>query len=263
MIYLLAIILFLLMSIVGGDRGAKSFFSLCLNIVALIVSIFLLNRGWNTLFILFLSSFVFCGITLFFQNGFQLKTLAAGISVVFVVILIGLVITFIVGRGHLWGYHELDLYEENAMYLSTNLNLNLRQITVCGMIWGLLGAIMDTAIAISTAVNEVAVNNPQFQAKQLFQSGMNVGKDILGTTINTLFFVGAGEAVMLVLLYQTQNYSLTEILNAKSFLQEVSMILISCIGCLIIIPVTAMLFSKLWENEKAQYYIEKVRKRHT
>ncbi len=263
MIYLLAIILFLLMSLVGGDRGAKSFLSLCLNIVALIVSIVLLNKGWNTMIILFMSSVVFCGITLVFQNGYHMKTLAAAISVVLVVILIGVLIMFVVGKGHLWGYNELDFYEENAMYLSTNLNLNLRQITVCGMIWGLLGAIMDTSIAISTAVNEVAVNNPQFKSKQLFLSGMNVGKDILGTTINTLFFVGAGEAVMLVLLYQTQKYSLTEILNAKSFLQEVSMILISCIGCLMIIPITAMLFSKLWGNEKIKSYLEKIERRHT
>ena len=64
MIYVLAIILFLLMSIVGGDRGAKSFLSLCLNAVVLVISIFLLNKGWNTLIILIFSSVVFCGITL-------------------------------------------------------------------------------------------------------------------------------------------------------------------------------------------------------
>lgn len=262
MIYLFAIILFLLMSIVGGDRGAKSFLSLCLNAVVLVASIFLLNKGWNTMLILFISSVVFCGVTLIFQNGYNIKTLVAAVSVVLVVILIGILITFIVYQGHFSGYNELDFYEENAMYLSTDLNLNLIQITICGMIWGLLGAVMDTAIAIATAVNEVAVNNPNFKAKQLFHSGMNVGKDILGTTINTLFFVGAGEAVMLALLYQIQKYSLVDILNAKSFFQEVSMILVSCIGCLIIIPVTAMLFSKLYGNQKVQKHIETMEKRH-
>ena len=115
MIYLLAIILFLLMSLVGGDRGAKSFLSLCLNIVALIVSIVLLNKGWNTMIILFMSSVVFCGITLVFQNGYHMKTLAAVISVVLVVILIGVLIMFVVGKGHLWGYNELDFYPSNLI----------------------------------------------------------------------------------------------------------------------------------------------------
>ena len=262
MIYVLAIILFLLMSIVGGDRGAKSFLSLCLNAVVLVISIFLLNKGWNTLIILIFSSVVFCGITLFFQNGYNMKTLAASISVVLVVILIGILISFIVDQGHLSGYNELDFYEENAMYLSTDLNLNLMQITVCGMIWCLLGAVMDTAIAIATAVNEVAVNNPEFKSKQLFHSGMNVGKDILGTTINTLFFVGAGEAVMLALLYQMQKYSWVEILNAKSFFQELSMILVSCIGCLMIIPITAMLFSGFCVNEKIKKHMDAMERRH-
>lgn len=262
MIYLLAIILFLLMSLVGGDRGAKSFLSLCLNAVVLAVSILLINKGWNALIVLFFSSLVFSGITLIFQNGYNMKTLTAGISVIIVVVLIGVLITLVVSKGHLSGYSELDFYEENAMYLSTDLNLKLGQITICGMIWGLLGAVMDTAIAIASAVNEVAVNNPEYNAGQLFHSGMNVGKDILGTTINTLFFVGAGEAVMLALLYQTQNYSLVEILNAKSFFQELVMILVSCIGCLMIIPITAMIFSRFSGNIKVRKHIEIMEKRH-
>lgn len=262
MIYILGIVLFILMCLVGGDRGAKSFLALCLNTGIFILSVLLLNRGIHPILILLLSAVGFCAITLFFQNGYNVKTLSAAVAVLVVIICVGCMIGMLLQFSHLTGYNELDFFEENAMYLSVDLNLNLLQITICAMVWGLLGAISDTGIAIATATNEVACQHPEFSNKKIFQSGMAVGRDIMGTTVNTLFFVGAGEAVMMALMYYTQKNSWVEIINSKSFFQELSMVVVSCIGCMLIIPLTAFIFSKFHHNKKISDHIEMVVHKH-
>jgi hypothetical protein len=90
------------------------------------------------------------------------------------------------------GYNEIDQYEEISMYLSANLNISMSAIMLSAVVFGLLGAVMDTAVAITTAVHEVYVNKPELTQKELFYAGLHIGRDILGTTINTLFFAGLG-----------------------------------------------------------------------
>ena len=131
-------------------------------------------------------------------------------------------------------------------------------VSLAAVILGLLGAVMDTAVAITTAVNEVYMNNRGLTEKELFRSGMRVGRDILGTTVNTLFFAGLGESIMLAVLFMKSEDSFAVILNSKSLFQEVSGLLTGAIGCLFIIPLSSFLaavfltFSeeKAYKNEK-------------
>lgn len=261
MLISLFLILLILMCLVGGERGAKSFLVLCVNGIIFIASIFFLNKGFPPILLIFISVLCFCGMNLFFQNGYNVKTFSVAFAVVSVIFFTSIFIFALVKFGHLTGFNEIDFFEENAMYLSVDLNLNLFQITVCGMIWGLLGAICDTGMAIATATNEVAIQHPEYTKHQIFKSGMSVGHDIMGTTVNTLFFVGAGEAIMMALMFYTQNTGWVEIMNSKSFMQETSMIIVSCIGCMLIIPLTATLFAVFYKNQWIHHQIELVAQR--
>lgn len=261
MLISLFVILFLLMCLVGGDQGAKSFLVLCVNGIIFAGSIFFLNKGFSPILLIVISALCFCGMNLFFQNGYNIKTLSAAFAVMSVIFFNGIFIFALVKFGHLTGFNEIDFFEENAMYLSVDLNIKLFQITVCGMIWGLLGAICDTGMAIATATNEVALQHPEYTKNQIFQSGMSVGHDIMGTTVNTLFFVGAGEAIMMALMFYTQKTGWVEIINSKSFMQELSTIIVSCIGCMLIIPLTAFLFAVFFKSQRIHYHIELVEQR--
>lgn len=262
MLVSLFLILFLLMCLVGGERGAKSFLVLCSNAIIFIGSVLLLNHNFSPLLLIFISTLFFCGMNLFFQNGYNVKTISAAISVLCVVFVTGIIILVFVKSSHLTGFNEIDFFEENAMYLSVDLNLNLLQITVCGMVWGLLGAICDTGMAIATATNEVASKHPEYVQSQIFRSGMAVGHDIMGTTVNTLFFVGVGEGIMMALMYYTQKTGWVEIINSKSFMQEISIIIVSCIGCMLIIPLTAALFAAFYKNQWMQNHIQIIQQKY-
>ena len=77
MILILAVVLLILMILIGGDRGAKSFIALVCNIIALISGIYLIISGVNPILVTILGTIVFCQITLIYQNGHNLKTYAA------------------------------------------------------------------------------------------------------------------------------------------------------------------------------------------
>lgn len=253
MILVLTVILFFLMVLVGGNRGLDSFFALVRTVLALIVNIYLIAWGLPPVLVTLVISIFFVVTVLYVQNGRNAKMHAAAIAVAIVMLLVLAVTGPILWRAGISGYNEIEQYEEISMYLSANLSVPMPAVSLAAVILGLLGAVMDTAVAITTAVNEVYMNNRGLTEKELFRSGMRVGRDILGTTVNTLFFAGLGEGIMLAVLFMKSEDSFAVILNSKSLFQEVSGLLTGAIGCLFIIPLSSFLAAAFltFSEEKA------------
>lgn len=245
MLLTLGIILVVLMVVVGGDRGVGSVLALIANMAIMFFAIKLISMGVNPYLIVFLASLLFLSVTLIYQNGTNMKSLSAVIAVMIVMVVLTCFIAVVVNKTRIAGYSEIDRYEEITMYVSTNISVQMDQVMICVVLLGLLGAIMDTSIAITTAVYEIHRNNPQFERKQLIRSGRNVGKDIMGTTVNTLLLATIGETIMLNILYLKFHYTFAQLLNSKSFFQEFCMIAFSNIGCLLIIPISNSIISYL------------------
>lgn len=258
MILVLTIILFFLMVLVGGNRGLDSFFALVRTILALVVNIYLIAWGLPPVLVTLVISIFFVVTVLYVQNGRNAKMHAAALAVAIVMLLVLATAGPVLWKAGMSGYNEIEQYEEISMYLSADLSVSMSAVSLAAVILGLLGAVMDTAVAITTAVNEVYMNNRRLTEKELFCSGMCVGRDILGTTVNTLFFAGLGESIMLAVLFMKSEDSFAVILNSKALFQEVSGLLTGAVGCLFIIPLSSFLatvfltFSeeKIEKNEK-------------
>ena len=80
---------------------------------------------------------------------------------------------------------------------------------------------------------------------ELFKSGMNIGKDVLGTMTNTLFFAFISGFMTLLIYFSELKYSLATISNAKVFCSEVFQSICCGIGIILIIPITAFITSKV------------------
>lgn len=249
MIPILLIVLLFLMMIVGGDRGVKSFIAIVGNGFVLIALIYLITAGVNPILITVIGAIVFCQITLIYQNGHNLKTYSAIFSVIIVILILSIFIFIVGNKAKFGGYNEFELTSELPMYLSSNIDINMIQLMCCMVIIGLLGAIMDTAMAISSALFEVNNVNKNLNIKELINSGFNVGRDILGTTVNTLFFATIGESLMLIIVFIRYNYTIEQMFNSKAFFQEISMLIISNLGCLIIIPISVVLCSYMYKKD--------------
>lgn len=230
------------MILIGGERGLTSFYTLVGNVVILFFCLYGMSWGWSPVLITIICSLGFIYLTLFYQNGRNLKTYSSAAAVGIVEILMVVLVLICVYLGHSAGYSEVDLYEDNATFLSADIALDMRLILVAVLLVGTLGAVMDTAVAISSAMCEVDKNNRNLSKWQLIVSGVHVGRDIMGTTVNTLFFACLGETTMLTILFIKFQYSFAKLMNSKAFFQEICLVLMSNIGCILIIPITILLF---------------------
>lgn len=107
-----------------------------------------------------------------------------------------------------------------------------------------LGAIAEAAMAIAAGLTEILTNHPDVSDQQLLRSGMAIGRQIIGTTLNTLFFGFFGGFLALFIWFAGLHYSLGTIMNNKIFVAEMIEVLVSFIGVLLTVPTTAWIMTK-------------------
>ncbi len=242
-ILVLLIILFLLMRIVGGERGKKSFFTLIFNFVILFIILIIISQNVEPIIVSIIGCFLISYTTLFYINGINVKTVSSLISVTLVVILT-MMLTYKLGSdAKIQGFGTEQV--EGLAFLSSNIKLNFAKIFICQVIIGLVGAIIDVSISISSSMNELYKGDTEMSQGSLFKSGMNIGKDILGTMTNTLLFAFISGFMTFIIFFHNSNYSFVQIMNAKVFCSEVFQILCSGIGIILIIPITAFVTSRV------------------
>lgn len=236
-ILVLSFLLFILMEEIGGRRGIRSFISLLLNLLIFFVAIMLIARNYNPFVITLITTLLISCISLFFINKFNNKTVAAFISV-FITLLIMISVIYKLGTvANIQGFGEEE-YDEISSF-SLFIRVDFSKLLVCTMIMGLIGAVIDVAISISSAMNELYKNNSSLAKRELFKSGMNVGRDILATMTNTIYFAFLGGYLALLIWFKDLSYSFGSIVNSKVFCAEIIQILCSSLGVTLIIPVTA------------------------
>ena len=112
-----------------------------------------------------------------------------------------------------------------------NIQLDMLALQISVMIIALIGTVIDIAIAITSSVYEVLHHNPHLSLRQLTASAFSAGQAILNTSIHTIFYIYMAEYLTLFIQYADE-YSLSRLLNSKSFCQEFISISISGVGLL-------------------------------
>ena len=234
---ILIIVLFFLMLYIDKNRGIKLFISLVINFFVLIVIFYFIALGVNPIILSLLGCLLISYIILYYVNGKNIKTKASLKSIFIVLIILALLIFIMTNISRIAGF-GYESYEEINMF-SYDVKIDFTDIAISLVLISLIGATTDSSVAISSALYEVYDNNKYLSKKELYKSGLNIGKDILCTTTNTLLFAFLSEFLTLMIWFYKGNYSFLEIVNAKVFASEVIRILFSAIGCVIIIPITS------------------------
>lgn len=240
MISVLVLTIAVLLFIIGGIKGIQTFFCFILNLMLILLFIYLAYTGLNVFFLTILIIFLASLITMFLTNGINKKTKSSMISIVIVSIIMFLLSYLIVTFSNIEGFSA----ESREIIGTFNLYINFsaENLLICLLLFTSAGTIMDTSISISSAVNEVYQRNKQISQMDLYNSGINIGKDILSTTINTIYFASIGG--ILTFFFWNHNLNFLEMINNKLFAQEFFEILICFIGSILIIPITSYFISK-------------------
>lgn len=181
-------------------------------------------------------------ITMYLVGGVNRKSSSAILGTILSVIFAGILSLISVKVASLNG-----LVGENSLFLySAHPELNFVGILISTMILATLGAVMDVAMSIASTINEIYTLNNELSVKELFISGMNVGKDIIGTMANTLILVYLGGSLPLLLL--ASNIDFQKFINLNQVVAEISAALIGSCAIVICVPITAFVASELVKN---------------
>lgn len=178
-IVILVVSLILVIVLVGQLKGFLSIISVIINIILFNIIVYLNTKNISLPILSYIGSIIFSCICLSLVSGINKKTLSAIISSI-IGVTITMLITLIVI--HTSNYNGIR-FEQMEL-----LTRPYEGIFISELILGGLGAIMDISISISSSLHELLEKDPKISKKQLIKSGFNIGRDIMSTMINVLFF---------------------------------------------------------------------------
>jgi uncharacterized membrane protein len=231
------LILASLMLIVGGATGFRAFLSLLFNFAMLFLNIALIAWGFPALVITVITSLIILATTIFMgSDDDQVTQNAFYSSVLVLIVLIGLICVM---QPHLMVQGFGNENNEDLEGMSLLVGVKFSDVMTSTMIVSTLGAIAEAAIAVSAGLEELIETTPDLAMRRLFIHGYDIGKEIIGTALNTLFFGFFGSFLGLFIWYIKLKYQFSEFFNNKIFAAELSMILIGFIGVISTVPLTA------------------------
>lgn len=235
---ILAAILFILMLIIGGGKGVRSFFSMFLNFIVLLIAIFFMGHpSINPIFITVVACIVISCVNLFFINRVNGKTVTAFLSTVITIVVLLFFIVIITKKAMIQGFGQEEADELSVF--SLYIGVDYVKIAAAMIIISTIGAMTDVAISITSPMREIFNQSPSISRRDLFTAGLTIGKDILGSNANTLFFAFFGDFLALLIWFKDLSYSFGKIVNSKIFSGEMITIMCAGIGIALIIPIAA------------------------
>ncbi|MBQ6479459.1 MAG: YibE/F family protein [Erysipelotrichaceae bacterium] len=244
------ILLFVLTAVlIGGNKGAKSLFGL-LFIVMTLFFILLpsLMKGAPTIPMTFIVCVFVTAFSLTVMSGVNRKTICAFLGTVSGVFAALLFAQIAQGILRIDGLRMEDV-EALLQLRNSGMKIGLRGLLTAGIIVSSLGAVMDAAMGLASAISEVHDADPELGLKQLFLSGMNIGKDMVGTMTSTLVLAFLGSSFVLILYLYSLNLGKYQLLNSAYVSTEVISSLASSIGAILSIPITALISARVFSME--------------
>ncbi|WP_223701652.1 YibE/F family protein [Sutcliffiella deserti] len=224
-VLLVAWVFILSLIIIGRKQGLFSILSLAINAVLLsyALDLYISHSKISPILLGVVSVFLFTGISLLLVNGFNEKTYSAIIAT-----LIGTFSSLFIA------YFVIYLTGGNG--LGQFLSRPSQMVFMAGLFIGSLGAVMDIAITMSSSLFTLYEKNNLITVKALRASGMEIGKDIMGTMTNILFFVYISGSIPMLLLY-LKNDSLLGFTLSMNLSLELARALAGGIGIVLTIPI--------------------------
>ncbi len=240
--------------------------------VALLAGLFVLGAVWAAhgrgllmvlSFLLNLSVFVFCMrlymggtplsrlrlfmigaflvSTLLLAGGFRLKSLAAIFASLATLLLTALLYRAVVAFVGEPPYELMD-------YIF--VPEDLEEIFLAGVLIGCLGAVMDVAITVCSAVWELARAVGPLSRREIVGAVREIGHDIMGTMIGVLLFSYLSASLPIIVVKVMNGYSLASMARFH-VLFEMIRFLVGSIGIVLAIPVSGAVAALLLGRRRA------------
>ncbi len=239
-VWLMVGLFVLALLLIGGKKGVASVASLGFTMVC-IFFLFLpmIYRGGSPVLAAVFVVAVTTVVTMFFIDGFSKKSLAAMAGTVSGVVVAGLFAWLFGKVVHISGYNVSDI--ENLIYVEGMTDIKIGELLFAGILIAALGAVMDVGMSISSTINELKEKKPEMRAKELFISGITVGRDMMGTMSNTLILAFTGGSINTLVFIYAYDYQYRQIINMYSVGIELMQGLSASMGVILTVPLTSLI----------------------
>ena len=249
-IYIFALLYLLALCVIGGKQGIKGCLGLiftffCVIFVYLPLVYLRFSPFWAAVFICFLTTLV----TMYLIGGPTKKTCAATLGTLAGVVLAGLSAWCFSKASGISGYNVSDI--ETLMTLWNTNRIQVGGLLFSGLLISCLGAVMDDAMSISSAIDEIYKQNNSLTRKELFKAGMRVGRDMMGTDSNTLILAFAGSSVSTLLLDYAYDLPYQQIINSNNIGIAIMQGLAGSFGIVLSVPLTVLICTVLFHKNEA------------
>ena len=236
--------------LVGGKSGAKSLAGLLFIALSLFFILLpALMKGAPTVPMTFVTCIFIAAFSFTVMSGFNRKSVcaflgtAAGVATALLFAVLAQAILRIDG-----------LREENVEALmqlnNSGMHIGLKGLLSAGIIISSLGAVMDVAMGLASAISELHDTDPELSVKQLFLSGMNIGKDMVGTMTSTLVLAFLGSSFVLILYLYSLDLGKYQLLSSAYLSIELISGLASSIGAILSVPITAFISARMFAGKE-------------
>lgn len=228
----------LLLMVVGGKKGVKSVIALTATFACFLFFFFpLLLHGFSPIVAAVITSTIVLSLTVWLICGPTRQAVAAGIASLGGVLSAGIAAEVFGRMAHLSGYNVPNI--EALLFISQNSKIDVGELLFAGILFASLGAVLDIAMDVSAAVSEIHSHNPEHSPKTLFQSGMRVGQDVMGTMASTLILAVFGGSLGTWVLDYVYDLPFLQLLNSNSLDIVIMQGLSGGIGVILTVPIAA------------------------
>lgn len=234
--------------LVGGRKGLKSALCLGVSIISVFLVFFpLVYRGfspfWGAVIVAAISAFV----TIFAVGGVNAKSVAAIMGTLFGVCTAGAAASLFGLVAGINGYNVSEI--ESLLFVAQHSDIQIGGLLFAGILISSLGAVMDVGMSIATALNEIHEKNPELSSAELFKSGINIGRDMMGTMSNTLILAFAGGSIITLIINYAYDLPLNQVLNSYNIGIEIMQGISGSLGIILTVPFTSFAASKLLKHK--------------
>lgn len=225
--------------LVGGKKGLSSIGGLVFTLLC-VFFLFLpmIYRGASPILAAVVVVCITTVVTMIFVDGWSRKSIAATIGTIAGVVVAGIFALIFGEVTNISGYNVSDI--ENLIYLEEMTDINIGELLFSGILIAALGAVMDVGMSISSTLCELMEKNSGLTVKELFYSGMSVGRDMMGTMSNTLILAFTGGSINTLVFVYSYNYQYRQIINMYSVGIELMQGLSASMGVILTVPCTSL-----------------------
>lgn len=233
-------------SIFSGFTGVRTLFSFAFALLSIWkILIPGMLHGYNPLLLALIVGNLLTIVTLLLVAGFSKKAYAAIISAIicsFATCLLAIIF------GNLFNIHGAVMEGAESLLYSGYMNLDLTLVFQGGIYLACSGAILDLAIDISSALEEIANINPSVTKTDLMKSGLTIGKAVVGSQTTTLLLAYMGSYITVLMVFMAQGTPLLNILNSKPIAAEILHTFVGCIGLVLVSPLTSLICGFMYDR---------------